>query len=96
MRVVRIEHRVPDYEAWKRAFDADPIGRERAGVRSYRVRRDADDPSLVFIDLELESAERAEAFVAAIRELWSRVAVVRDPSARVAELVEHVELTKPT
>ena len=32
--VVRVEHPVPDYEIWKReAFDRDPLGRERSGVR---------------------------------------------------------------
>ncbi len=24
MQIVRIEHPVPDYDAWKRAFDSDP------------------------------------------------------------------------
>jgi hypothetical protein len=95
MSVVRIEHGVPDYEAWKVAFDADPIGRARAGVQRYRVLRDVGDPSLVFVDLELETPEQAEAFVGAVRELWARIAVVRDPSARVAEVVEQVELAEP-
>ena len=29
MHILRIEHPVPDYDAWKQAFDSDPIGRER-------------------------------------------------------------------
>ena len=31
MSILRIEHPVPDYAAWKEAFDADPVGRERSG-----------------------------------------------------------------
>ena len=31
MYILRIEHPVPDYDAWKAAFDSDPIGRERSG-----------------------------------------------------------------
>lgn len=27
MYTVRIEHRVPDFAAWKAAFDGDPVGR---------------------------------------------------------------------
>jgi hypothetical protein len=89
--VLRIEHAVPDYERWKReAFDRDPIGRERNGVRRYRVLRSSDDPGLVAIELEFDSLAAAEAFAAALTELWSRV---RErfgwrelPEARIFEL----------
>jgi hypothetical protein len=50
--IVRIEHRVPDFEAWKAAFDHDPIGRVGSGVRRYQVLRSSDDPSNVMNDLE--------------------------------------------
>ena len=43
MHILRIEHAVPDFESWKAAFDGDPIGRERSGVRRYRVMRASDD-----------------------------------------------------
>lgn len=43
--ILRIEHRVPDYDQWKQAFDNDPVGRERMGVRRYRVLRSLDDPN---------------------------------------------------
>lgn len=72
--VLRIEHAVPDYESWKReGFDRDPIGRERSGVRSYRVLRAADDPYLVAIELEFDNHDAAEAFAAALTELWRGV-----------------------
>jgi hypothetical protein len=35
MPMLRIEHRVPDFDGWKHAFDSDPAGREQAGVRRY-------------------------------------------------------------
>jgi hypothetical protein len=89
--VLRIEHEVPDYESWKReAFDRDPIGRERNGVRRYRVLRSSDNPAVVAIELEFDSRAAAEAFAAALTELWSRV---RDrfgwgelPETRIFEL----------
>jgi hypothetical protein len=36
MHILRIEHPVPNYNAWKAAFDSDPIDREGSGVRRYR------------------------------------------------------------
>jgi len=50
MHILNIEHAVPDFESWKAAFDGDPIGRERSGVRRYRVMRASDDAGYVLID----------------------------------------------
>lgn len=93
MHILRIEHPVPDYDTWKAAFDSDPIGRERSGVRRYRVLRPTDDPNYVMIDLEFDSASEAEAMHDALRELWSRVegTVMMNPRAHVVEEVESKE-----
>ena len=88
MHVLRIEHPVPNYDAWKEAFDSDPIGRQRSGVRRYRILRPTDDPNYVMIDLEFDSAREAEAAEAELRELWSRVEVMHSPQARIVEEVE--------
>jgi hypothetical protein len=69
MYILRIEHPVPDYDAWKAAFDSDPIGRERSGVRRYRIMRTTDDPSHVMLDLEFDSSGEAEAVKAALGEV---------------------------
>jgi hypothetical protein len=37
MFIVRIGHPVPDYDAWKQAFDSDPVGRAPSRVRRYQV-----------------------------------------------------------
>ena len=86
--IVRIEHPVPSYDAWKNAFDGDPIGREEGGVTRYRILRDIADPTHVQIDLEFDDRARAEAFHEKLRELWSRVDVMRDPRARIVEVTE--------
>lgn len=39
MYMLRIEHPVPNYEGWKQAFDSDPVGREKSGVRRYQILR---------------------------------------------------------
>jgi hypothetical protein len=88
MHVVRIEHAVPDFDAWKQAFDSDPLGREKGGVRRYRVLRAVDDPNYALIDLEFDGSSDAECFLSALRELWGRVDVMHDPTARIVEVVE--------
>ena len=45
MHILRIEHPVPDYDAWKEAFDSNPISRGWSGVRRYRILRPTDDPN---------------------------------------------------
>jgi hypothetical protein len=93
MTVLRIEHRVPDYDVWKDAFDKDPVGRERSGVRRYRILRPTGDPNYVLIDLEFDTAAEAEALLAAMRVVWERVAdvVMSNPQAQIVEAVESKE-----
>jgi len=91
MHILRIEHSAPDFDAWKQAFDSDPVGREQGGVRRYRILRQVDDPSYVMIDLEFDSSSEAETFHAGLRDLWSRVDFIRDPKARIVEIVESKE-----
>jgi hypothetical protein len=87
--VLRIEHPVPDYDAWKSTFDADPVGRARSGVRDFRVLRPVDDEHHVMVDLEFDTRAEAEAMLVSLRALWSRVegTLITDPSARIVETV---------
>jgi hypothetical protein len=91
MYILRIEHRVPDYDAWKAAFDSDPIGRERSGVRRYRIMRTTDDPSHVVLDLELDSLGEAEAVKAALEDPTSPPEVTHGLRVRIVEEVETKE-----
>jgi len=93
MSILRIEHPVRDYGAWKAAFDSDPVGRERSGVRRYRVMRAIDDPNVVMIDLEFDTPGEAEGLLAAMRTVWDRVAgtLVTNPQARIVEVSESGE-----
>jgi hypothetical protein len=90
MYILRIEHPVLDFDGWKRAFDSDPVGREKSGVRRHRVFRPIDDAKYVMIDLEFDTASQAEALLAAMRTVWGRVEgkIVMTPRARIVEAVE--------
>jgi hypothetical protein len=90
MYILRIEHPVPNFDGWRKAFNSDPVGREKSGVRRYRVLRAIDDPNYVMIDLEFDTTNQAEALLAAMREVWGRVEgkVMISPKARIVEVVE--------
>ena len=91
MATLHIEHVVPDFEAWKKAFDSDPLQRKESGVRRYRVLRPVDDPKYVMVDLEFDNATQAEALLGRLREMWRKVTVMREPQARILESVDSVE-----
>ena len=91
MYILRIEHPVADYDVWKAAFDNDPIGRERSGVRRYRIMRTTDDPSHVMVDLEFDRASEAEAVRAALEDPTTPLEVTHGLRVRIIEVVETKE-----
>ena len=96
MITLRIEHPVPSYEGWKRAFDSDPLRRRESGVRRYRVHRPIDDPNFVTLDLEFDGRAEAEAFHAALKNLWGRIegTVMHGPEVAILETIESKTLTE--
>lgn len=94
MIVLRIQHSVPAYDGWKRAFDSDPVDRRGGGVRRYTVYRSASDQNFVTIDLEFDDRPSAERFLVRLRGLWDGPgkAVTFDPKGVVLEEMESVEL----
>ncbi len=90
MHMLRIEHAVPKFEGWKQAFDSDPVGREKSGVRRYQILRPIDNPGHVMIDLEFDTFSQAKALLAAMRVVWGRVegTIMMNPQARIVEVVD--------
>ena len=96
MYVLQIEYPIPDYDAWKAAFDDDRLDRAGSGVRRYRILRPTDNPNYVVIDLEFDDAGEAEAYLAALqRAVYSSQeaspAVGSAPQTRIVEVVEMIE-----
>ena len=95
MYILQIEHEIRDFDTWKAAFERDPAGRQRGGVRRYRVLRPIDDQHYIKIDLEFDSASAAEAFHEAMRAVWqspsAAPALGGAPQARIVEVVERTE-----
>ncbi len=92
MPVVQIEHPIRDFSTWKAAFDRDPAHREASGVRRYQIYRLIDDPDYIAVDLEFDDQARAEAFKAALEEVWrspqAALALGGSPRARIVDVVE--------
>jgi hypothetical protein len=93
MYLLRIEHPVPEFDAWKRAFESDPVRRQESGVRRYRIYRPVDDPHYVVIDLEFDSTTEAEALLAALRNTWRDVEgrIMMNPQVRIFAIDERKE-----
>jgi hypothetical protein len=93
MTILRIEHKVPNFEEWKKAFDSDPINRKQSGVHLYRICRPMNDPYYVIIDLEFENINNAETTLAALHKLWNQVEgkIMVNPQTRILNMVETKE-----
>ena len=93
MTTLRIEHKVPNFDGWKKAFDSDPIDRKKNGVKRYSIYRPADDPYYVIIDMEFENTNDAASTLATLRKLWDRVegTVMINPQTRILDIMETKE-----
>ncbi len=94
MYTVRVEHVVESFDEWKKMFDSDPLDRKGSGVRAHRVMRPTADEGAVAVDLDFASRDEADAMVTALHGLWEgpAAAMLRDPRARVFEVVESADL----
>ena len=94
MIVLQIEHRVPNFDGWKKAFESDPINRKRSGVLNYSIFRPVNDPNYVILDLQFETLKEAEDTLASLRDLWRKVEgqIMMNPQTRILNLVETIQV----
>ena len=79
--------KVGNYDEWKPMFDSDPAG-ARESAKGHRVLRSTEDPNEVFIQVEFDSAEDAEAGRERLRSsgILERVDVQNGPT--IVELAD--------
>src|SRR5260370_16228779 len=92
MTTLRIEHAISDFQLWKTAFDSFAQARANAGVRTFTIRQPVDDPRYLMLDLEFDSAGRAEAFAEFLQQhVWSSPTsspgLIGTPQTRILDLV---------
>lgn len=92
MILLQIEHKVADFDAWKKAFDNDPIGRKKSNVKKHRIYRSVSDPNFVIIDLEFDTVEEANTSLAALHIIWGKVEgkLIMGPRASILEVIENI------
>lgn len=78
-----------DFDAWKKQFDSDPLGRKQV-AKGHTLLRGVDNPNEIFVRIEFDSAEDAKAFAEKVRgsDVLQNVQVKVPPTA--AEVADQV------
>jgi hypothetical protein len=85
---LHIEHSITDLTTWLEAFSRFEEPRKKAGVRAQRVCQPVDDERYIYVELDFDSVEKAEAFKQFLESnVWSSAeaspALDGTPKARV-------------
>lgn len=90
--ILLVQHRVRDYDAWKRVFDEHGPVRKRHGATRHWVLRSQDNPNETVVAVQFPSPAVAQAFGAdpSLREAMERAGVQGEPTIRMLEEVEEV------
>jgi hypothetical protein len=90
MITIVIQHPVADYEAWKRTFDRDPLGRAASGVIGHAIYR-TSDPESVLVLMDFATRAQAEVYLPRLEALWKTVGSslgLERPTATIYECIE--------
>jgi hypothetical protein len=55
-----------DFDAWKKQFDSDPLGRKQV-AKGHTMLRGVENPNEIFVRIEFDSADEARAFQDKVR-----------------------------
>jgi heme-degrading monooxygenase HmoA len=90
--VMLVDHRVTDFDAWRKVYDEVRGWQHEHGVHFQQVLRHADDGNRVVVTHAFDSREAAEAFVSnpELREAMERGGV--DASSVKIEYFDEVEM----
>ena len=88
MATLHIEHPITDLNTWLGAFARFEDARKKAGVRAQRVRQPVDDDKYIYVALDFDTVEEAEAFKSFLETtVWASAdaspALEGTPTARV-------------
>ncbi len=96
MALVIIRHKVKDFTAWKKAFEAHADARGAAGFSDARVYRSADDSSEVIVLLDTSDTVVAKQFIGSpdLKEAMASAGVVDKPEVFVLISADAPDLPK--
>ncbi len=94
--ILMVEHRVADYDAWKRGFDAHRDVQERYGATGYLLYRRRDNPAVVAVIMQFPSREQLEGFMSdpSLAEAMESSGVVGVPQIRTYTEAGAADLTR--
>ena len=92
MATLHIEHQITDLPTWLGAFNQFTEARKAAGVIAQRIHQPSDDEKYIYVQLDFEQAEQAEAFKGFLETvIWkspeASPALAGQPTARVLTAV---------
>jgi hypothetical protein len=93
MATLHIEHAISDLNVWLGAFTKFEPARAKAGVLAQRIHQPVDDDKYIYVELDFDSVEQAEAFKGFLENnVWSNEeaspALDGKPRARVLTEVD--------
>ena len=81
-----IHHKVTDYTAWRKGYDAQEQSRRSAGLTNGRVFRSAEDPNDVVVLQDVADVAKARTWVGSedLKAAMQKGGVIGSPSIRFA------------
>jgi hypothetical protein len=81
-----IHHKVKDYTAWRKGYDAHEQSRRTAGITNGRVFRSAEDPNDVVVLQDVSDVAKARTWVASadLKTAMQTSGVIGSPNVRFA------------
>ena len=78
---VLVHVKVEDYDRWRRVFEANAEMRKQAGSLGSHIFRNAKEPNELFVNMQMESSEQAEQFLASqeLRDGMQEAGVIGQP-----------------
>jgi hypothetical protein len=88
MVTLHIEHPITDLSTWLGAFARFEDVRRKAGVRAQRIRQPVDDDNYIYVALDFDTVEEADAFTSFLETtVWASAdaspALDGTPKARI-------------
>jgi hypothetical protein len=80
-----VQYHVEDYEAWRKAFDANARARETATLGNCRIYRNTSDGNDLTMTHEVQDASKALAFMVSpeLREVMKKAGVIGTPTVHL-------------
>lgn len=94
MITLRIEHKISNFDGWKKAFDSDPINRKKSGVIRYRIYQPVANPESVIIELDFDSLEQAQTAQTALKNIFPNIEgkLIFDVKLKILNIIEETIL----